>query len=188
MQCGLNNGTSAPTINPQTNNLRANWTPLFGNAFSISQQRRNDPTSAPDDAPNEACEDPMDPSFDGLYVWSNNVNTLSLSNDSADLHELCIHFKSNHIGIAALQEINLDLTQTKIYTRIKSVFDKHFDKQCTLICSSTPIRAENSWKSGSTILVVMPQWTPYLTSTQKDDLGRWCSATLQVKAQKELVF
>jgi hypothetical protein len=38
------------------------------------------------------------------------------------------------------------------------------------------------------MLVVMPQWTPYVTKTTKDDLGRWCSATLQVKANKALVF
>jgi hypothetical protein len=136
----------------------------------------------------QCCGDPMDPSFTGLHVWSNNVNTLSLANNLADLHELCIHFKSYNIGIAALQEINLDLTQTTIYKQIKSVFDKHFDKHCTLICSSTPIRAENSWKPCSTILVVMPQWTPYITSTQKDDLGRWCSATLQIRDQKEVIF
>jgi hypothetical protein len=128
------------------------------------------------------------PNFDGLHVWSNNVNTLSLGNDLADLHELCIHFKSYNIGIAALQEINLDLTQTKIYSRIKAVFNKHFGNQCTVICSSTPIRAETSWKPGSTMLVVMPQWTPYVTKITKDDLVRWCSATLQIKATKALVF
>jgi hypothetical protein len=80
-------------------------------------------------APNQACSDSHDPDFDGLYVWSNNVTTLSLSNALADLHELCGHLKANNISITALQEINIDLTQTA----------EHFNNQCTLICASTHI-------------------------------------------------
>jgi hypothetical protein len=152
---------------PPTSSLRTDWASLFENAFSPNQRHLQQQPPAPDDAPNEACGDKMDPNFDGLHVWTNNVNTLSLSNDLADLHELCIHFKTYNIGIAALQEINLDLTQTRIYKKIKAVFDEHFNRQCTLICSSTPIRAETSWKPGSTMLVIMPQWTPYVTNTKK---------------------
>jgi hypothetical protein len=145
---------------------------LFATAFSRNQRNLQQQPPTPDDAPNEACGDTMDPGFAGLHVWTNNVNTLSLSNDLADLHELCTHFQANNIRIAALQEINLDLTQMSIYKKIKAVFDEHFNKQCTIICSSTQIRAETAWKPGSTMLVIMPQWTPYITSTKKDELGR----------------
>jgi hypothetical protein len=182
--------TPSATPNPPSTNpdLRTAWASLFNNAFSPNQRHLQQQPPAPDDAPNEACGDTMDPGFAGLHVWSSNLNTLSLSNDLSELHELCTHFQTYNVGIAALQEINLDLTQTKIYTKIKAVFDEHFNKQCTIICSSTPIRAETSWKPGSTMLVIMPQWTPYVINTKKDALGRWCSATLQVKAQREIVF
>jgi hypothetical protein len=158
------NTNSATPNPPSTNvNLRTDGASLFENAFSPNQRHLQQQPSAPDDAPNEACGDTMDPGFARLQVWTNNVNTLSLSDDLADLHELCAHFQTYNIGIAALQEISLDLTQTRIYTKIKAVFDEHFNKQCTIICSLTPIRAETSWKSGFTILVTMPQWTPYVT-------------------------
>jgi hypothetical protein len=118
----LPNHTPTPIL---LQNARTEWAHLFRNAFSPRQQHIHQRTPVPDDAPNEACGDPLESNFDGLHVWSNNVNTLSLGNDLADLHELCIHFKSYNIGITALQEINLDLTQTKIYSRIKAVFDEH---------------------------------------------------------------
>jgi hypothetical protein len=31
------------------------------------------------------------------------------------------------------------------------------------------------------MIVVLPTWTPYLVSRSRDDLGRWCSVTLEVK-------
>jgi hypothetical protein len=133
-QTGLSKDNSASTISPTTNsatpnppstnaNLRTDWASLFENAFSPNQRHLQQQPPAPDDAPNEACGDTMDPGFPGLHVCTNNVNTLSLSNDLADLHELCTHFQTHNIGIAALQEINLDLTQMRIYTKIKAVFD-----------------------------------------------------------------
>jgi hypothetical protein len=106
-----------------------------------------------DNAPNKAYGDTLDPAFDGLYVWSNNVNTLSLKDSLADLHELCRQLKENNIGIAALQDLQelniLDLSQALIYESVKAVFDSHFDKQCTLICSTTHIRSATNWKAGS---------------------------------------
>jgi hypothetical protein len=38
-------------------------------------------------------------------------------------------------------------------------------------------------------LVIMPQWSPYVVSCNRDELGRWCSATLlQVKDQRQMDF
>jgi hypothetical protein len=122
--------------------------------------------------PNDICGDAMDASFKGLHVWSNNINTLSLTDDLADLHELCGYFKTHNIGIAAFQEVNIDMTQAKIFKRVKAVFDQHFQKRCILICSTTSIRSETSWKPGSILLVVMSQWAPYVGSRNRDELGR----------------
>jgi hypothetical protein len=105
--------TELPIRNPNptpSQNARTQWEHLFRRAFSTRPQSLHQQPPIPDDAPNEVCGDPLVPNFDGLHVWSNNVNTLSLGNNLADLHQLCIHFKSYNIGIAALQEINLDLT------------------------------------------------------------------------------
>jgi hypothetical protein len=134
-----------PTLKPQA------FESLFRDAFTAARQKQFAPLTSIEGVPNRACGDPIDPEFDRLYFWSNNVNTLSLKNDLADLHELCRQFKANHIGIAALQELNIDMSQTKIYRRVKAVFEEHFDKQCTIICSTTHIRSATSWKPGSTI-------------------------------------
>jgi hypothetical protein len=91
------------------------WEHLFHNAFNSNRQNQYQTMSSIENAPNEACGDPIQPNYPGLYIWSNNVNTLSLTNDLADLHELCRQFKSNNIGIAALQELDIDITQNSIY-------------------------------------------------------------------------
>jgi hypothetical protein len=124
--------------------LRREWETLFSNAFSTTKQQQCPPPVDIDLVPNELCGDALDATFEGLHVWSNNVNTLSLRDDLADLHELCGHFKNNNIGIAALQEINIDLTQAKIYKRVKAVFEQHFHKRCILICSTLNIRSTTS--------------------------------------------
>jgi hypothetical protein len=166
-----------PSISPSVH-FRAGFEALFRNAFSADRRNKYVPLTSIDTAPNEACGDSLDPNFDGIYVWFNNVNTLSLNNDLADFHELCRQFKEFRIGIAALQELNIDMTQTFVYNKVKSVFEQHFDKQCILICSTTAIRSATTWKPGSTLLVFLPRWTPYVVAGSRDDLGRWCSVTL----------
>jgi hypothetical protein len=113
---------------------------------------------------------------------------LSLTNDLADLHELCRQFKAQNIGIDTLQELNIDMSQAYIYQRVKAVFDEHFDKQCTMICSTTHMCSATNWKPGSTLLVILPTWTPYIVARQRNYLGRWCSVTLKVQDQRQLVF
>jgi hypothetical protein len=34
----------------------------------------------------------------------------------------------------------------------------------------------------------MPTWSPYIIDRHRDDLGRWCSVTLQGKANRQIVF
>jgi hypothetical protein len=145
-----------PTVHPH------GWETIFRQAFTPARQAEFNLLADTESAPNEACGDPLVPSFDGLYAWSNNVNTLSLHNDLADLHKLCCQFKANNIGIAALQEINIDLSQSAIYQKVKAVFDENFQKQCTLICSTTHIQSSTNWKPCSTLLVIMPTWSPYI--------------------------
>jgi hypothetical protein len=176
------------TMAPPSVNSRAGFEALFQHAFTTARRTQFSDTGTLDNCPNEACGDPMNAAFEGLYIWSNNVNTLSLHNDLADLHELCRQLKHYNVGIAALQEINIDLTQTYIYRRVKEVFDEHFDSQCLLVCSSTAIRSATNWKPGSTLLVVLPTWAPYVTTRAKDDLGRWCSVTLQVRDYRQIVI
>jgi hypothetical protein len=108
---------------PSSANSRAGYESLFWHAFTTNRYIQFTPTTTPISMLNEACGDAMQPDFEGLYVWSNNVNTLSLAHELTDLHALCRQFKHYNIGIAALQELNIDMTQTSIYRRVKAVFD-----------------------------------------------------------------
>jgi hypothetical protein len=103
----------APKISPSVH-PRAGFEALFRHAFSADRRNKYEPRNSIANAPNEACGDFINRNFDGLYVWSNNVNTLSLANDLADLHELCRQFKEYRIGIAAFQELNIDMTQATV--------------------------------------------------------------------------
>jgi hypothetical protein len=94
---------------PPSATPRSGFENLFWRAFSGTRHNQFTSTNSIDSAPNEACGDSLDPDFEGLYVWSNNVNTLSLANDCADLHELCRQFKEFNIGLAAFQELNIDM-------------------------------------------------------------------------------
>jgi hypothetical protein len=169
--------------------LRQEWESIFANAFSATTNHQQCLSPLDIDlVENKVCGNALDPHFDGLHVWSNNVNTLSLSNNLADLHKLCCHFRTHNIDIAALQEVNIDLTQAKIFQKVKAVFDQHFNKQCILVCSTTNIWSETNWKPGSTLIVVMPQWAPYVMEKHRDKLGRWRSVTLQAKDHRQLFF
>jgi hypothetical protein len=95
-----------PSIPPSATS-RSGYESLFRHAFTTNRYIQFSPTGTPTDAANEVCGDVLRPDFDGLYVWLNNVNTLSLANDLEDLHELCRQFKHYNIGIAALQELNI---------------------------------------------------------------------------------
>jgi hypothetical protein len=98
-----------PSVSPFVNQC-TDFDTLFANAFSDARRRKFASFTSIDNAPNKACGDPIDPTFSGLHVWSNNVNILSLSNNLANLHELCRQFKENQIGIAAMQKLNIDMT------------------------------------------------------------------------------
>jgi hypothetical protein len=92
---GVQTSQMVPSISPSVH-PRAGFEALFRNAFSADRRDKYVPLTSIDNAPNEACGHSIDPNFDGLYVWSNNVNTLSLNNELADLHELCRQFKEKH--------------------------------------------------------------------------------------------
>jgi hypothetical protein len=36
--------------------------------------------------------------------------------------------------------------------------------------------------------VILPNWAPYVVARSRDDLGRWCSVTLQAKSQRQVIF
>jgi hypothetical protein len=173
---------------PPSVGIRAGFEALFQNAFTPAQRTQFSHTDTLENRPNEACGDPLNAAFDGLYIWLNNVNTVSLNNDLNDLHELCRQLKHYNVGITALQEINIHITQTSIYQRVKAVFDEHFGSQCILVCALTAIRSAMNWKPGSNLLVVFPTWAPYVINRSKDDMGRWCSVTLQVKDHRQITI
>lgn len=128
---------------------------------------------------NEPCGDPFSTDFNGMWIWSNNANTLLMRDDFSELHELCIalHAYSPAIGIIALQEINLDTLQTDIRSKIESVFKQHFGA-VRLVTSTSPIQAPHAWKPGGTLLAVVGHWSHSVLDTSADELGRWSRVTL----------
>jgi hypothetical protein len=115
--------------------------------------------------------------YDGLRCWSTNANTVLLSNDLAEFHELCHSLKAHSVGILAIQEVNQNLLDRNIYNQLEDALKLHFGA-CVLVSSSTPIRSPTSWKPGGTILAVLGTWSHTVTATSSDSLGRWCKATL----------
>ena len=83
------------------------------------------------------------------------------------------------VGVIYLQEINIDISQSKVYKRVWAVVDAQFSKQAILVCSTTTIRSATDWQPGSTLIIVTPVWAPNVIGSTRGDLGRWCSVTLQ---------
>jgi hypothetical protein len=90
------------SLAPPSDNSRNGYESLVRHAFTTNRYIQFSPTTTPTSMPNEACSDALQTDFEGLYVWSNNVNTLSLAHELTDLHELSPQFKHYNIGIAAL--------------------------------------------------------------------------------------
>jgi hypothetical protein len=127
-------------------------------------------------APNLPCGHPFLPDHGQFRVWSNNINGLSADNGFAALHELCIALKPHNVGAIALQETNLDFTQSSIRDSVQTIFREHFGA-VQLVTSTSCLRSPSTWKPGGVLLAVLGKWSHSVTSTSGDDLGRWASAT-----------
>ena len=144
-----------PNRRTTTANLSTEWTHLFQQELQTATTAPTPPHIARDNQPpltappNEPCGDPFTTDFHGMWIWSNNANTLLMLDDFSELHELCLSLKkySPAIGIIALQEINLDTLQTDIRSKIETVFKQRFGA-VRLVTSTLPIQAPNAWKPG----------------------------------------
>ena len=116
-----------------------------------------------------------------------NMNTLLMHNDYAELHELCISLKKYKVSAVCLQEIIINIKKEKIRNKNRKIFYMHFT--CSkLIISHTPIKTSTNWKPGGTILAIMGKYSQYITSTNSDQMGRWCKATIAGAKGKQLII
>jgi hypothetical protein len=171
-----------PRSNPKLNQA---WRDFYSTALNPSSSEHNtsthqfrrsmQPSLFP--AKNAPAGSTFSKDYDGLRCWSTNANTVLLSNDLAEFHELCHSLKEHSVGILAIQEVNQNLLDRKIYNQVEDVLKQHFGA-CVLVSSSTPIQSPTSWKPGGTILAVLGTWSHTVTTVSSDSLGRWCKATL----------
>jgi hypothetical protein len=115
--------------------------------------------------------------FDGLRCWSTNANSVLLSNNLVEFHEVCQSLKEYSVGILAIQEGNQNLLDQKKYNQIEDALKLHF-RACVLMASTTLIHSPTPWKPGGTLLAVLSTWSHTVTAVSSDSLGRWCKATL----------
>jgi hypothetical protein len=111
------------------------------------------------------------PEYNGMRCWISNANTVLLSNDLAEFHELCHSLKQHSVGILAIQEVNQNLLDRNIYNQIEDVLKLHFGA-CVLVSSTTPIHSPTAWKPGGTILAVLGTWSHTVSTVSSDSLGR----------------
>jgi endonuclease/exonuclease/phosphatase family metal-dependent hydrolase len=136
--------------------------------------------------PNLPCGDDFNiSSRDGLRIWSNNINTLSLSNDMASFRELCDRLNTHNVDVIALQEINLDTTQYQVTQKILRILKETFGA-VKLVTASTPVQKDTTWKPGGVLLAVVGSCSHRVTSTQRDPIGRWCSITLACRNKQSI--
>jgi endonuclease/exonuclease/phosphatase family metal-dependent hydrolase len=137
--------------------------------------------------PNEPCGDTFTTtSHNGLRIWSNNINTLSLSNGLMAFRELCDRLKTHDVDIIALQELNLDTTQFQVRQQILQVLQETFGS-VKMITASTPVtKASTTSKPGGVLLAIVGSCSHRVTTTQRDPFGRWCSATLAGRNQQDV--
>jgi endonuclease/exonuclease/phosphatase family metal-dependent hydrolase len=148
------------------------------------RQRLHQKRIAP--TPNEPCGDDFTTtSHNGLRIWSNNINTLSLSNGLASFRELCDRLHAHHVDIIALQELNLDTTQFQVRQQILLVLRETFGS-VKMITASTPVTKTTTWKPGGVLLAIVGSCSHRVTTTHRDPFGRWCSATLARRNQQDI--
>jgi endonuclease/exonuclease/phosphatase family metal-dependent hydrolase len=136
--------------------------------------------------PNEPCGDTITTtSHNGLRIWSNNINTLSLSNGLTAFRELCDRLKTHNVDIIALQELNLDTTQFQVRQQILQVLQETFGA-VKMVTASTPVTKATTSKPGGVLLAMVGSCSHRVTTTQRDPFGRWCSATLAGRNQQDV--
>jgi hypothetical protein len=129
-------------------------------------------------APNDPVGDPFTECDDSTFrVWSQNANGLSIKDDYAAWHELCANLVSKNPSVIALSEPNIDFLQQDVRRNIEAVFKLHFG-HVRLVTATTCVRAPTPWKPGGVLLAVLGKWAQQVTTTSRDDLGRWVAATL----------
>jgi hypothetical protein len=129
-------------------------------------------------AANQTVGDPFAPCpTDSFRLWSLNANGMSIKDDFSDWHSMCVNLVPFNVGAIALSEPNLDFLQMDIRKKIEDIFRMHFGS-VRLVTATTCAKAPSPWKPGGVLPAVLGKWTQHVTTTSRDDLGRWVSATL----------
>jgi hypothetical protein len=165
---------------PSGARLDAVWQTFFRDAL---QPPTADPlsTTRPSTSPplppplNPASNDPVGDPFTQCDP-SQNANGLSVKDDYSAWHALCTNLVPQLRSVIALSEPNIDFLQQDVRRNIEEVFKLHFGS-VSLITATTCAKAPTPWKPGGVLLAVLGKWTQHVTTTSRDDLGRWVSAT-----------
>ena len=116
---------------------------------------------------------------DTFRIWANNINGISLANDGAQIHDLCIALSDYHIDCIALQETNLDWTQQSTRDQVLQIFKEHFGMvQLTTSTSAITFDKNSPWKPGGVALILLGKWASVGSRSSTDSMGRWASITI----------
>jgi hypothetical protein len=100
-----------------------------------------------------------------------------VKDDYTAWHDLCASLVPYGPSVIALSEPNIDFLQQDVRQKIESIFQLHFGS-VRLVTATSCAKAASPWKPGGALLAVLGQWTQHVTTTSRNDLGRWVSATL----------
>jgi hypothetical protein len=178
---------ATPRGRPSAARLNEAWQTFFRDALVPPNTARpvsNEPYYPPELPPplvpvkNLPVGAPFNPCpRDSFRLWSLNANGLSIKDDYSAWHSMCANLVPYNVGAITLSEPNVDFLQKDFRAKIEGIFRLHFGS-VRLITVTTCAKAPTSWKPGGVLLAVLGKWTQHVTSTSRDDLGRWVSATL----------
>jgi hypothetical protein len=100
-----------------------------------------------------------------------------VKDDYTAWHDLCASLVPYGPGAIALSKPNIDFLQQDVRQKIESIFRLHFGS-VRLVTATSCARVPTPWKPGGVLLAILGTWTHHVTTTSRDDLGRWVSATL----------
>jgi hypothetical protein len=120
-----------------------------------------------------------------IRVLAANVNGFSLERRGGQYDNYCRVLRAAQVDIACGQEHNLDTTKSVARSILHNTTQQHWQRN-RITFSSTPLKFENLYKPGGTLILSVGNITSRMSERFQDRWGRWTSQTYRGRAGHSL--
>jgi exonuclease III len=112
-------------------------------------------------------------------LYFQNVNGVKWDKDGGTWPVICDMVTATQIDILCLSELNLDINQHHINSKMRQI-ERRFFAHSRFAGSTSPHKSVRSYKPGGTAMLVVEDTTAPIKTMSRDQMGRWVSTHLAI--------